>query len=253
MTASIAQPDRAQLAHLLSEAGARLDPDGVKALIAGVLAAPPEIGSEWHKLVADPTPPALAEALEATRRYLAEDYRDGLGGEDFARLPRAARLALLREELKARRLDGFIVPRADEHQGEYVPSCGQRLAWLQRRGDPFARGLLDKMTPGEKRGVHFRLRLKRVASIDEDRRLLRQDDGEARRSGEAGKPSEPLSAHRDVLALVLVGARHEKAVDAALPQRGAQPRQPLRCWHRRATRRPGDLLGERQELRLEPR
>ncbi len=59
-----------------------------------------------------------------------QDYRDGLGREDFARLPRAARLALLREELKARRLDGFIVPRADEHQGEYVPSCGQRLAWL---------------------------------------------------------------------------------------------------------------------------
>ena len=28
------------------------------------------------------------------------------------------------------RLDGFIVPRADEHQGEYVPPCGQRLAWL---------------------------------------------------------------------------------------------------------------------------
>jgi Xaa-Pro aminopeptidase len=130
MTASIAQPDRAHLAHLLSEAGARLDPDGVAAIVAGVLAAPPEIGTDWHKLVADPTPPALAEALEATRLYLAEDYRDGLSREDFARLPRPARLALLREELQARRLDGFIVPRADEHQGEYVPSCGQRLAWL---------------------------------------------------------------------------------------------------------------------------
>ncbi len=45
-------------------------------------------------------------------------------------LPRAARLGRLREELAAQGLDGFIVPRADEHQGEYVPPRGQRLAWL---------------------------------------------------------------------------------------------------------------------------
>ena len=130
MTARGAAPDRRRLAGLLKEAGSALDPDGVAALIAGILASPPEIGASWHVLVADPTPPALAEALEAMRAYLAEDYRDGLASEDFARLPRAARLALLRDELTACRLDGFIVPRADEHQGEYVPSCGQRLAWL---------------------------------------------------------------------------------------------------------------------------
>ncbi len=33
----------------------------------------------------------------------------------------AARLGRLRDELAARGLDGFLVPRADEHQGEYVP------------------------------------------------------------------------------------------------------------------------------------
>src|SRR5713226_6176073 len=123
-------PDRRRLARVLKEAGSALDPDGVTALVAGILAAPPEVGGSWHALVADPTPPALTEALEDLRAYLAKDYRDGLAPEDFARLPRAARLTLLREELTARRLDGFIVPRADEHQGEYVPSCGQRLAWL---------------------------------------------------------------------------------------------------------------------------
>lgn len=32
----------------------------------------------------------------------------------------AARVAKLREWLAARKLDGFIVPRADQHQGEYV-------------------------------------------------------------------------------------------------------------------------------------
>src|SRR5579862_4024264 len=130
MTAQGGAPDRRGLARLLQEAGSALDPDGVAELVAGVLAAPPEIGASWHALVADPTPPALAEALEELRAWLGEDYRDGLSNEDFARVPRPARLALLREELKARGLDGFIVPRADQHQGEYVPSCGQRLAWL---------------------------------------------------------------------------------------------------------------------------
>jgi Xaa-Pro aminopeptidase len=40
------------------------------------------------------------------------------------------RLARLRQELKRHELDGFIVPRADEHLGEYVPASAERLAWL---------------------------------------------------------------------------------------------------------------------------
>jgi len=63
MTAAGTGPDQDQLARLLKEAGSALGPEGVAALIAGVLAAPPEIGTSWHSLVADPTPPALAEAL----------------------------------------------------------------------------------------------------------------------------------------------------------------------------------------------
>ncbi len=130
MTAPGTEPERRHLAHLLEEAGSALDPDGVAALIAGILAAPPEIGTSWHALVADPTPPALADVLEAMRAWRAGDFRDGLADEDFALLPRAARLEMLRDELRTHRLDGFIAPRADEHQGEYVPRCGQRLAWL---------------------------------------------------------------------------------------------------------------------------
>src|SRR6185369_16584685 len=42
----------------------------------------------------------------------------------------ADRLAALRAELKRQNLDGFIVPRADRHQNEYVPRCEERLAWL---------------------------------------------------------------------------------------------------------------------------
>ena len=40
------------------------------------------------------------------------------------------RVARLRAELARRKLKGFLVPRADEHQGEYVPPHAERLAWL---------------------------------------------------------------------------------------------------------------------------
>jgi Xaa-Pro aminopeptidase len=39
-------------------------------------------------------------------------------------------LADLRSELARRNLAGFLVPRADEHLGEYVPPGAERLAWL---------------------------------------------------------------------------------------------------------------------------
>ncbi len=40
------------------------------------------------------------------------------------------RLAALRARLLQDGLQGFIVPRSDEHIGEYVPPSGERLAWL---------------------------------------------------------------------------------------------------------------------------
>lgn len=42
----------------------------------------------------------------------------------------AKRVQSLWTELKKRGLEGFIVPRADEYQGEYIPASAQRLAWL---------------------------------------------------------------------------------------------------------------------------
>ncbi|NQV56146.1 MAG: aminopeptidase P family protein [Rhodospirillales bacterium] len=42
----------------------------------------------------------------------------------------ADRLALLQSQMKIQDLDGFLVPLADEHQGEYVPKHAGRLAWL---------------------------------------------------------------------------------------------------------------------------
>jgi len=44
--------------------------------------------------------------------------------------PYAHRLSDLRAALARLDLDGFIVPRADEHLGEYVPAAAERLAFL---------------------------------------------------------------------------------------------------------------------------
>jgi Xaa-Pro aminopeptidase len=41
-----------------------------------------------------------------------------------------ARVAALRERFSALGIDGFLVPRADEYQGEYVPACAERISWL---------------------------------------------------------------------------------------------------------------------------
>jgi Xaa-Pro aminopeptidase len=41
-----------------------------------------------------------------------------------------ARLSAFREELARRKLTGFVVPRADQQQNEYVPPSEERLAWL---------------------------------------------------------------------------------------------------------------------------
>src|ERR1700731_3113352 len=42
----------------------------------------------------------------------------------------APRVKALRTELAQRGLTGFVVPRADRHQNEYVPAAEERLAWL---------------------------------------------------------------------------------------------------------------------------
>ena len=41
-----------------------------------------------------------------------------------------ARLAAFREELARRQLTGFVIPRADQQQNEYVAPSEERLAWL---------------------------------------------------------------------------------------------------------------------------
>jgi Xaa-Pro aminopeptidase len=58
----------------------------------------------------------------AARFQSFEDHAEGAAS--------AARVAALRTALARRNLTGFIVPRSDRQQNEYVPACEERLAWL---------------------------------------------------------------------------------------------------------------------------
>jgi Xaa-Pro aminopeptidase len=112
--------------RLLGQRGRPVDFAALASLMQGIAAAPEGLGGpEWVELVDPSADAALTRALT--------DWRAELGsadaGLDDSPAP-AARLAALRAELSRRGLAGFVVPRADEHQGEYVPRRAQRLAWL---------------------------------------------------------------------------------------------------------------------------
>ena len=113
-----------RLEGLLVYHGVNRDIAWVKSLVAGVASAPAGIGPDaWvTDLVHPHAEGELREQLVA--------LRDQLAGRAASRIPRRERLVRLRDELRQEGLDGFLVPRADEHQGEYVPPSAERLAWL---------------------------------------------------------------------------------------------------------------------------
>ena len=104
----------------------RLPPDE-DAFLRGIVAAPEPVDpAEWVSLIVDP-PGAEDVALWTGRATaLRSSIDDGLGRSPAP----AERLDALREELSGRGLDGFVVPLADEHQGEFVAPRARRLAWL---------------------------------------------------------------------------------------------------------------------------
>ncbi|MDE0059272.1 MAG: aminopeptidase P family protein [Defluviicoccus sp.] len=104
----------------------RLAPDE-QALLRGIVAAPePVEPADWVRLLVD-APDAGDIALWTGRAAaLRASADDGLGRSPAP----PERLDSLREELRRREIDGFVVPLADEHQGEFVAPRAQRLAWL---------------------------------------------------------------------------------------------------------------------------
>jgi len=119
--------DERALASALSDAGAPIPISSLHELLKGVIAAPPSRRrGAWIDLVV----PAADAALRAQLVAL-EDAARAAADAGFTSGPApAGRLAALRAELAQRGLDGFIVPRTDAHQGEFVPSRDERLRWL---------------------------------------------------------------------------------------------------------------------------
>jgi Xaa-Pro aminopeptidase len=94
-------------------------------LLDGSVAAPDgERPDEWISLVAPGADEDTKQRLSAAHASRAADVKKQ------PRPPISARIAALRQELSGQNLDGFVVPRADEHQGEYVPKRAERLAWI---------------------------------------------------------------------------------------------------------------------------
>ncbi|MCI0431163.1 MAG: aminopeptidase P family protein [Rhodospirillales bacterium] len=118
-------PSTEELSRLLGEAKSRYSAVEVTALAEGAAAAPPgEEPAAWMRLVATQLSPELRAALARLKDAAVLALARG------QRVPVAERLKRLRAELARRGLAGFVVPRADEHQGEYVPLRAQRLAWI---------------------------------------------------------------------------------------------------------------------------
>ena len=115
------------LARMLRKAGAELTVAGARDLVAGVLAAPEDRDAGlWAELVVPSPSPALRAQLVALKAEMKRARDDDLKRDSSP----DERLGTLRAELARRELSGFIVPRADEHQGEWVPPRAERLAWL---------------------------------------------------------------------------------------------------------------------------
>jgi len=115
-----------RLSDLLMQSGAKMSVGEMSSVIDGVAAAPLSAQpDEWMVLVTENPPDELV--LELRRQLdLARQSDGGLDGEQT----HPERIKALRSELAKIGVDGFIVPRTDAHQGEYVSLNCERLAWI---------------------------------------------------------------------------------------------------------------------------
>ncbi len=103
--------------------GVTMGIDAVRSMVAGVAGAPEGADpAAWMRLIA----PNASETLRNQLLGLKAAITNGVAKSP----PLSDRLSALREELRHRGLDGFVVPRTDAHQGEYVPPRDDRLRWL---------------------------------------------------------------------------------------------------------------------------
>ena len=124
------KPTKDDLSQALIDNQIDLSVVAVCDIIRGVAAAPgPDsaIGAtdNWHALIGDRVSADLANILSVELARVRK-INDGIT-ESFST---SKRLTNLRQILATQKISGFVIPLADEHQGEYVPKFAQRLAWL---------------------------------------------------------------------------------------------------------------------------
>ncbi len=126
MTRLINDNEWRSLGARLKVRGCRMDIDDVLSVVEGVAAAPEALdASAWLTLVDE-----CRDLDGETRSILRDMVARTRAANALVLKPRCGdRLRRLRAELKRRRLGGFIIPRADEFQGETVPLRTERLAW----------------------------------------------------------------------------------------------------------------------------
>lgn len=150
-------------------------------------------------------------------------------------------LALLRAGMAQSGLDAFLVPRNDEHQGEYVPASAQRLHWLT--GFSGSAGLAVALADRAALFVDGRYTLQAADEVDgasfEIRHLTEEPPHDW--LAQALKPGmavgydpwlhTPAAVERLDLALMRAGARlvavASNPLDAVWADRPAPPAQPI--------------------------
>ena len=114
----------ADLTARLARGGISLDADALLDLVDGVNASALEPHDQgWMALIGQDLDEALQDGLAALRTS-RQTMQAG------AEIGSERRLRALRTVLAEAGVDGLVLPRADEHQGEFLPRCAERLAWL---------------------------------------------------------------------------------------------------------------------------
>ena len=124
MTGVAAYGGDAALATLLANASVEKNIEEILTLIDGVNGAA-IVNDTWMSLIVTRPSEELRMQLEALRRE-----RAATKPITFEIQPDNNRLKRLRDHLDDAGLDGFLIPRTDEYQGEFVAPRAERLRWL---------------------------------------------------------------------------------------------------------------------------
>ena len=114
---------KSKLAHLLEQSGIAQDENEIINLVRGAAAAPAGFDERaWLNMLGVQLNSDLEQELEELRLSLLKPQKSSTEPQ--------YNLSELRDYLRKENLDGFLIPRTDEYQSEYVSAYAERLRWL---------------------------------------------------------------------------------------------------------------------------